>query len=329
MYKFLIRPILFKFNPEKSHYIVFNLIKFLFKFWIFRKLTKLIYHKKDARLERNLFGLKFPNPVGLAAGFDKDANLIDELSLFGFGFIEIGTITPQSQPGNPKPRLFRFTESNSLINHMGLNNLGVEEAIKKLKLRKSKIIVGGNIGKNTNSGNIIEDYIYSYQKLFDWVDYFAINISCPNIGESGQLADKDFIIHLLNRLRDIDMGIKKPILLKISPDLSQSELDDVIDIVSQTGIDAVIATNTVKVERGGLSGEPIRDKSTKVIRYLWEKSNKTLVIIGVGGIMTPEDAIEKLEAGASLIQIYTGFIWEGPGLIKRINNLIIKRTNLI
>jgi len=298
---------------------------------------------KDKRLEREVFGIKFPNPVGLAAGFDKDAKLIDELSCFGFGFIEIGTLTPKPQDGNPKPRLFRLKEDSGIINRMGFNNKGVEKAIIRLKKRKSDIIVGGNIGKNklTPNENATEDYIISFNSLFDYVDYFVVNVSSPNTPGLRELQAKEPLTNLLNSLQEINnkKDKRKPILLKIAPDLTNNQLDDIIEIVKDTKIDGLIATNTTidrsglktdknmidSIGNGGLSGLPVKERSTEVIRYLSEKSNSSFPIIGVGGIHSEEDALEKLDAGASLVQIYTGFIYEGPSLVKRINKSLLKR----
>ena len=342
MYK-LARSFLFLFNPEKIHHFTFLLLKFGYKIplkaWVWRK----IFVLKDKRLEREVFGLKFPNPVGLAAGFDKDAKLIDELSCFGFGFIEIGTLTPKAQPGNPKPRLFRLTEDSAIINRMGFNNEGVEEAIPRLKKRKSNTIIGGNIGKNklTTNKNATEDYIISFNALFPYVDYFVVNVSSPNTPDLRDLQEKEPLTQLLNSLQEINnkKEKRKAVLLKIAPDLTNDQLDDIIQIVLDTKIDGVIATNTTinrnglktdkkkvnKIGNGGLSGKPVNKRSTEVIKYLSEKSNKAFPIIGVGGIHSAEDALEKLDAGATLIQIYTGFIYEGPSLVKRINKAILKR----
>jgi dihydroorotate dehydrogenase len=295
------------------------------------------YQVKDQRLERKLFGLTFPNPVGLAAGFDKDAKLYKELSNFGFGFIEIGTLTPKPQPGNPKKRLFRLPEDGGLINRMGFNNEGVEAAIERLKRNKG-ILIGGNIGKNklTPNEEAVSDYVQCFEVLFSHVDYFVVNVSSPNTPNLRALQDKEPLTHLLQTLKDLNHSKSKPkpILLKIAPDLTEEQLVDIIDIVTSVKIDGVIATNTTlsreglqsenKSEMGGLSGKPVTKKSTEVIRFLHEKSKNAFPIIGVGGIHSPEDAIEKLEAGASLVQLYTGFVYEGPGVVKRINKAILK-----
>jgi dihydroorotate dehydrogenase len=341
MYKTIIKPILFLFQPETIHHIVFKIIKFFSAIPGVSKIIRSIYVVSDKRLERKLFGLTFPNPVGLAAGFDKDAKLFDELGNFGFGFIEIGTLTPKAQPGNAKPRMFRLPEDEALINRMGFNNGGVDEAVNRLKKRKTKIIIGGNIGKNkiTENEDAVIDYSKCFETLFDHVDYFAVNVSSPNTPNLRALQDKAPLSQLLKHLKEINSQKRnpKPILLKIAPDLTDSQLDDIIDIVKETKIDGVIATNTTisreglktsitkitAIGAGGLSGKPLVKRSTEVVRYLSEKSGKAFPIIAVGGIHTAEDAIEKLKAGASLVQVYTGFIYEGPGIVKQINNGIL------
>lgn len=291
-----------------------------------------------------MFGLTFDNPVGLAAGFDKDAKLYNELAAFGFGFIEIGTLTPKGQPGNPKPRLFRLPQDEALINRMGFNNGGVEEAVERLKKRNTQIMIGGNIGKNkvTPNEEATKDYEISFEALFPYVDYFVVNVSSPNTPGLRELQDKEPLTKLLMRLQELNAAKahRKPILLKIAPDLTDAQLDDIIAIVQDSKIDGVIATNTTidrsmlttdqkeveAIGNGGLSGQPVKARSTEVIRYLSEKSNKAFPIIGVGGIHSAEDALEKLAAGASLVQVYTGFIYEGPALIKRINKAILKQA---
>jgi dihydroorotate dehydrogenase len=342
MYK-LFRPILFLFNPEFIHHISFKAIKIgaivPLKMWIWRLLFKVSHPK----LVREVFGIKFENPVGLAAGFDKDAKLFDELASFGFGFVEIGTVTSLPQEGNHKPRLFRLKEDNALINRMGFNNEGIEAVVARLRRKKSNIIIGGNIGKNkvTPNENAVADYEICFEKLFSYVDYFAVNVSSPNTPGLRDLQEKEPLTALLNSLQKINnqKEKRKPILLKIAPDLTNEQLDDIIAIVADTKIDGVVATNTTigrkglktnktKVEaigNGGLSGKPLKYRSTEVIKYLADKSNKAFPIIGVGGIHSAEDALEKLDAGATLVQVYTGFIYEGPGLVKRINKTILKR----
>ena len=306
-------------------------------------LWRVIFKVKKVGLEREVFGIKFDNPVGLAAGFDKDAKLFDELASFGFGFIEIGTVTPLPQDGNPKPRLFRLNDDSGLINRMGFNNQGIEVLVARLRRKKSDIIIGGNIGKNKHTLNedAVNDYAICFEKLFSYVDYFAVNVSSPNTPGLRDLQEKKPLTALLNSLQDLNnkKEKRKPILLKIAPDLTNEQLDDIIDIVADTKIDGVIATNTT-VDRsglktaensvqamgnGGLSGKPIRLRSTQVIKYLADKSNKAFPIIGVGGIHSAEDALEKLDAGATLLQVYTGFIYEGPSIVKRINKAILEK----
>lgn len=342
LYKSLIRPFLFTKTPEKAHYFTFGWIKRLFKLPGVAVIAKSIYCFENEALAVEAFGLKFKNPVGLAAGFDKDALLFDELAAFGFGFVEIGTLTPKGQDGNPKPRLFRLAQDESLINRMGFNNQGVEAAIERLKKKKSQVIIGGNIGKNkiTPNEEAVSDYIAAFEALFPFVDYFVVNVSSPNTPNLRALQEKEPLKLLLmaleaaNRLKQI----KKPILLKIAPDLTNEQLDDIIEIVEETKIDGVIATNTTvsreglktkrkeveKIGAGGLSGKAVRHRSTEVIRYLHQKSGGAFPIVGVGGINTGQDAIEKLEAGATLVQVYTGFIYEGPAMIKKINKAILK-----
>ena len=337
MYKFLIKPILFLFDPEWVHHTVFSALKIIHRIPGIGSLIRSLYQVKDQRLERKIFGLTFPNPIGLAAGFDKDAKLYQELSNFGFGFIEIGTLTPEPQPGNPKKRLFRLPKDNALINRMGFNNEGVKEAIERLKKNKG-VLIGGNIGKNkiTSNEKAVSDYVQCFESLFTYVDYFVVNVSSPNTPNLRALQDKEPLTHLLQTLKDLNISKSnpKPILLKIAPDLTEEQLLDIIEIITMVKIDGVIAANTTlsreglqstnKKEIGGLSGKPVTDRSTAVIRFLHEKSNKAFPIIGVGGIHTPEDALEKLKAGASLIQLYTGFVYEGPGVVKKMNKAILE-----
>ena len=337
MYKSLIRPFLFKFDPEEVHHFTFSFLK------NFGFLAKLFLPKpiEDKRLEREVFGLKFKNPVGLAAGFDKDAKLFSELSDLGFGFIEIGTLTPRPQPGNDKKRLFRLKEDYAIINRMGFNNGGVDEAVERLKKNKN-VLIGGNIGKNkvTPNEEAVNDYKICFEKLFPYVDYFVVNVSSPNTPNLRELQEKEPLTKLLGELQKLNFEKPKPkpILLKIAPDLTDEQLLDIIDIVKETQIAGVIATNTTlsrenlisenKSETGGLSGKPLTKRSTEVIRFLSDKSGKAFPIIGVGGIHTAQDAIEKLEAGASLVQLYTGFIYEGPELINEINQAILEKESI-
>ena len=342
MYK-IVRFILFFFNPEFIHNILFKLIKFTAMIPGINWIWILLFKVQDTRLEREVFGLKFENPVGLAAGFDKDAKLFDELGAFGFGFVEIGTVTPLPQEGNPKPRLFRLKQDKALINRMGFNNSGIEAISSRLRRKKTKLIIGGNIGKNklTPNEDAVSDYEICFEKLFPYVDYFAVNVSSPNTPGLRDLQQKAPLTALLNRLQELNSAKdkRKPILLKIAPDLTNAQLDDIITIVADTKIDGVIATNTtidrngLKTDKnklkaigdGGLSGKPVKSRSTEVIKYLADTSNKAFPIIGVGGIHSTEDALEKLDAGATLVQLYTGFIYEGPALIKRINKAILQR----
>lgn len=344
MYQFLIKPLLFNMPPEKAHYFATGCLTFFSKIPGVPAIIRKLYSFEHPQLERKLFGLTFKNPVGLAAGFDKDARWFNELSNLGFGFIEIGTLTPKAQSGNAQPRLFRLPKDGGLVNRMGFNNWGAEDAIKRLKKRKTNIVIGGNIGKNTatSNENALDDYVFNFKTLHDYVDYFVVNVSCPNVKDLTKLQDTPFLLKLLGVLKEINakQAKPKPILLKIAPDLNESQLDEVIYIVKETQIDGIIATNTTttrdnlktaseKVEtigNGGLSGLPIRERSTEVIRYLAQKSNKAFPIIGVGGIHSAQDALDKLEAGADLVQVYTGFIYEGPGLIKSINQAILKQA---
>ncbi|WP_416864947.1 MAG: quinone-dependent dihydroorotate dehydrogenase [Imperialibacter sp.] len=336
MYKALIKPLFFLLSPEKAHYMAMDLLSLVCKIPGGKWLISRLFSYQRPSLEREVFGIKFPNPVGLAAGFDKDARWIDSLDALGFGFIEIGTLTPKAQEGNPKPRLFRLPEDESLINRMGFNNQGVDAAVARLRQRKSKVIVGGNIGKNkvTPNEKAVDDYVLNFLKLFDVVDYFVVNVSSPNTPNLRALQEKEPLKELLSSLQTVNLSkpAPKPILLKIAPDLTNSQLDDVVEIVTKTGIAGIIATNTTisrdglvtdrqKVEQigaGGLSGKILKSRSTEVIRYLHEKTGGSIPIIGVGGISTAADAKEKLDAGASLVQVYSGFIYEGPAIVKNI-----------
>ena len=345
MYKSVIRPLLFLFPPETVHHWVVSGLHTAFRIPGIKKLIRNIYRIEDPALETELFGLKFPNKVGMAAGFDKQANIYNHLAAFGFGHIEIGTVNPLAQPGNSKPRLFRLKKDQALINRMGFNNPGVEAFVRNLKRIRPEVIIGGNIGKNTLTPNekAIDDYLVCFEQLFDLVDYFVINVSCPNIEGLSKLQDKDELIRIIEKISEANNAkpSQKPVLLKIAPDLNDGQLDDVLFVVNHTGIDGIVATNTTtsrdklttdndeieKIGKGGLSGKPLRDKSTETIRYLVQKSGGKIPVIGVGGIMTPEDAIEKIKAGASLVQVYTGFIYEGPSLPKRINKELLKHLS--
>ncbi|MDR6783406.1 dihydroorotate dehydrogenase [Pedobacter africanus] len=340
----LIKPIFFQFDPEKVHYFVVKRLKWFHDhFPLGKTILRSSFDVNIKGLEREVFGIRFKNPVGLAAGFDKNGEYIEALSDLGFGFIEVGTVTPLPQPGNEKPRMFRLEEDSALINRMGFNNKGVDTLAERLRLLRDKhkdIVVGGNIGKNKSTPNedAVNDYIKCFDRLFDVVDYFVVNVSSPNTPGLRELQEKEPLMNLLNTLqqRNSKNGISRPILLKIAPDLTNEQLDDIVEIVMQTGIAGVIATNTtidrnglytpekIASETGGLSGKPLTVRSTEVIRYLSEKSGKAFPIIGVGGIHSPQDAKEKLEAGASLVQLYTGFIYEGPAIVKRICKELVK-----
>ncbi|SMD01246.1 quinone-dependent dihydroorotate dehydrogenase [Pedobacter africanus] len=340
----LIKPIFFQFDPEKVHYFVVKRLKWFHDhFPLGKTILRSSFDVNIKGLEREVFGIRFKNPVGLAAGFDKNGEYIEALSDLGFGFIEVGTVTPLPQPGNDKPRMFRLEEDSALINRMGFNNKGVDTLAERLRLLRDKhkdIVVGGNIGKNKSTPNedAVSDYIKCFDRLFDVVDYFVVNVSSPNTPGLRALQEKEPLMNLLNTLqqRNSKNGISRPILLKIAPDLTNEQLDDIVEIVMQTGIAGVIATNTtidrnglytpekIASETGGLSGKPLTVRSTEVIRYLSAKSGKAFPIIGVGGIHSPQDAKDKLEAGASLVQLYTGFIYEGPAIVKRICKELVK-----
>ena len=341
MYKRLLRPILFLFDPELIHHISFFIIKIFINIPGVKYLTKKNFSVSSKSLEREVFGIKFPNQVGLAAGFDKNAELFSELSNFGFGFIEIGTVTPQPQPGNKKKRIFRLNKDQSLINRLGFNNKGVNYIKNKLK-NKGKIIIGANIGKNKKTPNekAIDDYLISFNELYDYVDYFVINISSPNTPNLRDLQDKKPLTSLVKKL-NLHRNKKKkrkPILLKISPDLSENKLLDIISVIQKEDLDGIIATNTTVTrenleseskltsELGGLSGKKLTSKSNEVIRFIHKKSNGSFPIIGVGGVFSPRDVIEKLKSGASLVQVYTGFIYEGPNIVKKINKELLKKS---
>lgn len=340
MYKAIIRPFLFTKQPEEAHNLTFRLLKLINNLGL-GYILRLMYGYKHPSLEREVFGIKFPNPVGLAAGLDKDAEVSDVLGDIGFGFVEIGTVTPKGQPGNPKPRAFRLVDDQALINRMGFNNEGVEACVSRLKKRKTKLIIGGNIGKNKLTANedAISDYEKCFNALFPHVDYFVVNVSSPNTPNLRELQDKKPLTKLLLHLMNLNKQNTnpKPILLKIAPDLTNEQLDDIVDIVLESKIAGLVSSNTTisrsnlsysknkvdEIGNGGLSGLPLKERSTEVIRYINEKSKGKFPIIGVGGIHSAQDAIEKLKAGASLVQIYTGFIYEGPALVKKINKKLV------
>ena len=344
MYRSIIRPLLFLISPEKVHNLIVILIKALSLIPFIPSLLRTIFFSEKSVIEKELFGIKFKNPVGLAAGFDKNAEFYKEFSVFGFGFIEIGTLTPKPQPGNEKPRLFRLPKDMALINRMGFNNIGVDEAVKRLKKRPKNLVIGGNIGKNTATRDdlVVDDYIYCFTKLYDYVDYFVVNVSCPNIGDISKLQDQETLEAILGKLAKIrgKMTFRKPILLKISPDLNFKQIDETIAIVKKLDIDGIVAVNTTitrdglitpdtrikEIGNGGLSGAPLNERSNTIIRYIKEKTGGKLPVIGSGGIISVKDAVDKLDAGADLLQIYTGFIYEGPWIIKKINKELLKRN---
>lgn len=337
MYKAVIFPILSRFDPEKVHYFTMGCLRILCRLPGGKALLQLLFHTHDQRLSTSFAGLTFKNPVGLAAGFDKNGQWIDELAALGFGFVEVGTVTPKPQSGNPLKRLFRLKKDAALINRMGFNNAGVENLAENLRRRKSDILVGGNLGKNklTDNAEALNDYLVAFRTLRELVDYFVVNVSSPNTPGLRALQEKGPLLEILMALQQENQSLKKPVFLKIAPDLTDSQLDDIIEIVTQSAIAGIIATNTTlsreglksrpeeveKAGAGGLSGRPLRQRSTEVVRYIRGKSQ--IPVIGVGGIHSAEDAHEKLEAGAGLIQLYTGFIYEGPALIKRINKRLL------
>ncbi len=340
----LIKPLLFRFDPEKVHYFVTRNLKRFNRMPGGSGISRMIWDFRDKRLEKEGFGLKFRNPVGLAAGFDKNAEVISEMANLGFGFVEVGTVTPMPQPGNDKPRMFRLPADEALINRMGFNNKGMDVVAENIAAYRRNarhaqqgLIIGGNIGKNkvTPNEDAVNDYIKCFDRLFDVVDYFVVNVSSPNTPGLRALQEKEPLMNILNTLqqRNSKNGISRPILLKIAPDLTNEQLDDIVEIVKETKIAGVIATNTTisreglksekSGEAGGLSGRPLTGRATEVISYLSQKSNGAFPIIGVGGIHSAQDALDKLKAGATLVQLYTGFIYEGPGLISRINKKIL------
>ncbi|WP_343701128.1 quinone-dependent dihydroorotate dehydrogenase [Chitinophaga sp.] len=335
MYGF-IKKILFGFPPESIHHSVMRGLKVVNGLPFGKNLLDAFCQPKNVGLERILWGLRFPNPVGLAAGFDKDGKYIDELARLGFGFVEIGTVTPLPQPGNDQPRLFRLPADQALINRMGFNNEGARAAAKRLQKRRTNIIIGGNIGKNKTTPNeeAISDYEKCFHALFDVVDYFVVNVSSPNTPNLRALQEKEPLKQLLHHLQTLNKqkSKSKPILLKIAPDLTNEQLNDIIEIVTETGLAGIVATNTTisrehletpaetleQIGAGGLSGLPVKERATEVIRYIHQQSGGKIPIIAVGGIFTAADAQEKLDAGASLVQVYTGFIYEGPAIVKKI-----------
>ena len=346
MYRRLIRPVLFLVSPERIHHLLVRSLKILFKIHLIYPLIKNCCTIRDERLKTEFLGLTFDSPVGLAAGFDKNAEVFNEFHAFGFSFIEVGTVTPLGQPGNPRPRSFRIPADRGLINRMGFNNKGAASALRNLSgKRRSGLIIGGNIGKNTATSNedAVADYEACFRELYDVVDYFVVNVSCPNISDLHKLQDQDALEAILSRILDVrsEMKVKRPVLLKISPDLNKKQLDETLKIISELGIDGIVATNTTVsreglvtdperirgIGQGGLSGAPITTRSLEMVGYIAEKTSGNLPIIGVGGIMSVQDALNMLDAGATLVQVYTGFIYEGPGLAKRINKAVLSRQS--
>lgn len=345
MYKQFAKPLLFKLDAERAHHFIFDNVKRLGRVPGTTAVLRALYHYNHPSLEREVFGLKFPNPVGLAAGFDKNAMLTDELATMGFGFVEIGTVTPRPQPGNPTPRLFRLPQDEALINRMGFNNDGAAAAAARLGRRHNRqLIIGGNIGKNKDTPNeeAGTDYVAAFDALADVVDYFVVNVSSPNTPGLRELQDKEPLIKLLQQVQARNQARAKPhpLLLKIAPDLTDAQLDDILEIARETKLSGLVATNTTIARpttlataattvagygAGGLSGRPLRERATEVIRYLHRRSQGALPIIGAGGIHSAQDALEKLAAGATLVQLYTGFIYEGPGLVKQINQALVPR----
>lgn len=341
MYKHLLKPILFRFNPETAHNMTFKGLSLLRHIPFARSIIRSIYKKEYPSLEREVFGIRFSNPVGLAGGLDKNGEYYNDMANFGFGFVEIGSLTPLPQDGNAKPRCFRVPEDKALINRFGINNKGVKNAVEHLKKERPEIIVAANISKNTTSINedAAKDYEKGFGLLYDFVDMFVVNVSCPNVVGLTALQDITFLSEIVDKLLDLRMyyDTYKPILLKVSPDLSHQQLDEIIDYCLRSGIDGIVAGNTTRsreglnsiskekieaIGNGGMSGAPVHEKNLALVKYVHEKSEGKLPIIGVGGIMTPVQAKAMLDAGASLVEIYTGFIYEGPALIRNINKYL-------
>jgi dihydroorotate dehydrogenase len=341
----ILKPFLFRLSPEVAHLYTMRVLRFALRIPMMRSLFKKIFYIYDSRLQRVLMDLRFANPVGLAAGFDKDGKYFADMTALGFGFIEIGTVTPRPQDGNPQPRLFRLPDSEALINRMGFNNEGADALAARLKSylkTENAPIIGINIGKNkvTPNENAQADYLYCFEKLFDYADYFVVNVSSPNTPDLRALQDKEPLMNLLQTIQQQNVLKKnpKPILLKIAPDLTDSQLDDILDIIETTNLAGIIATNTTiarqplkenadfiqTIGMGGLSGKPVKERSTAVIRYLRTHARRKIVLIGVGGIHSGADALEKMEAGADLVQVYTGLIYEGAGLVKNINQYLLE-----
>jgi dihydroorotate dehydrogenase len=343
MYQKIIRPILFRFNPERVHGWTVGALRLAGRMPVVRGIVRRMFTIADPRLEREVLGMKFPNPVGMAAGFDKDASVYRELGLLGLGFVEIGTVTPLGQPGNPRPRLFRLTKDKALINRMGFNNRGMENAANNLRCRRDKPIIGVNIGKNTLTPNeqAPQDYLKLFRGLYEFADYFVVNVSCPNVAGLAKLQTEDYLLSIVNPLLEFRRGQNeyRPILVKIGPDLTDAEIDNVVKVVVDTLVDGIVATNTTtnreglhisrkKLEaigNGGLSGGPLTKRAIEVVRYVHAKTEGRYPIIATGGVMTPEDALAMLDAGADLVQVFTGMIYNGPSFAKQICKALLAR----
>ncbi|SFP61573.1 quinone-dependent dihydroorotate dehydrogenase [Parafilimonas terrae] len=348
MFYSAVRKLLFNFDPEAVHYFAMNSLKTACNISFAKKILERSFQRNYPSLQKNIFGLSFKNPVGLGAGFDKNASYLTELETLGFGFVEIGTVTPKPQSGNDKPRLFRLPEDKALINRMGFNNDGVGVIRKRLEDWKTsqrptvngQLVIGGNIGKNkvTPNEDAWKDYDICFRELFDCVDYFVVNVSSPNTPGLRELQEKDSLRKILAHLQTINHthSKQKPLLLKIAPDLNHAQLDDIISLAFEVKLDGIVATNTTisrdtlkaessklkAAEAGGLSGKPVFEKSNEVLRYLISNSENKIPVIASGGIFTGEDAKVKLDAGASLVQVWTGFIYEGPSIVKNINRFL-------
>ena len=346
MYKHIIKPILFRFSPETAHNMTFKALSVLRHVPFARSIIRSIYHKDSPTLEKEVFGIKFPNPVGLAGGLDKNGEFYNDMANFGFGFVEIGSLTPLPQDGNAKPRCFRVPGDKAIINRFGINNKGVKNAVEHLKKNRPEVIVAANISKNTTSINedAAKDYETAFALLYDFVDMFVVNVSCPNVVGLTALQDISFLSEIVDKLLSLRMYYDeyRPILLKVSPDLSHQQLDEIIEYCLRSGIDGIVAGNTTRsrdglttisekkieeIGNGGMSGAPVYKKNLALVKYVHEKSEGKLPIIGVGGIMSGEQAKEMLDAGASLVEVYTGFIYEGPALIKNINKYLAEQDS--
>ena len=343
MYK-LIRPVLFLLSPERIHGIVMSMLRVVNYIPFSGHLMRMIFNYQNPKLEREVFGIKFKNPVGLAAGFDKNGDAYNLMANLGFSFVEIGSLTPEAQGGNPKPRCFRLPKDQAIINRMGINNNGVKYAVEYIKNHKPNCIIGGNLSKNSTVSNedAPKDYEKSFALLYDFVDYFGLNVSCPNVKNLDKLQNINSLSEIIDRLLTLRRYYDdyRPILLKVSPDIEQKHLDEIIDLVLVSGLDGVIATNTTRsreplttdkesvaaIGDGGMSGAPLFEKSLSFVKYIHQRTNGQLPIIAVGGIMSPEKAKAMLDAGASLIQVYSGFIYNGPAFVKEINKYLVKNS---